>query len=176
MITDKTVSFMVRADEVRRLLGFSVKGFSSELGIPHPTYKGWESGVRRLIASSFLRAVLDSSITNPYFSYILSGSAAGLPAQITMQGTEGFQGARLMMVRKHLGLSRQKVADTIDGLPLTTLKNYELLSRLRVPCRLYERLLTHSGFAPYIVYILGGHKACLLPQKDIKHPANAGVL
>lgn len=167
---------MVRADEVRRSIGFSARGFSEALGIPHPSYKGWESGARRLISSSFLRAILDNQDTHPYFSYILTGSTTGLPRQQTLPDTIEHQGSRLMVVRKHLGLSRQKMVDTIDGLPLTTLKNYELLFRLRVPCKLYECLLTHSGFAPYIVYILGGHKACLLPQKDIKHPANAGVL
>lgn len=180
-----------RTEHVRTTLQLSLKRIAAELNVPDSTYRDWKHGRRKLVPSSLLLGVIRNQVLNPYFSFILTDTAclprqrvlmpavqqmppqdvlfagASLPLQTVLLDDEQWssEGLRLKLVREHLGYSRAGLIRQLPQLPITTFKNYERLSRQRIPSQLYELLITHKEFAPYILYILAGEGAYLLKQK-----------
>lgn len=180
-----------RVENVRWALHLSLKRMAAELRVPDATYRDWVRGRRKLVPSSLLCGVLRNQTFNPYFAYILAGftplcrqrvlipaiqqkepqdvlfeGALSLPQVILLDDEQwSYEGLRLKLVREYLELSRPQLSSQLPDLPTTTLKNYERLSRNRIPCQLYEQLLTHKQFAPYILFILAGENARLMKQK-----------
>lgn len=180
-----------RTENVRWTLQLSLKRMAAALQVPDATYRDWVRGRRKLIPSSLLSGVLRNKLFNPYFTYILTNTtslcrqrmlmpaiqqnepqdilfegALPLPQVILLDDEQwSYEGLRLKLVREYLELSRPQLSSQLPDLPVTTLKNYERLSRNRIPSQLYEQLLTHKQFAPYILFILVGDKARLTKQK-----------
>lgn len=164
-------SLIERVELVRRGVGLTMVSFSTELGFPLQSYKGWRFGYRKLVPSKMLRSILNSKKLNCYFSFVLTGDKDGLPEQKKLptklaKTLEPFEGDRLHFIRKRLGLTRAQLVKVTEGLTAPTLKNYELMYRLRVPCRLYEGLAKHHELSRYVVFIAGGSSAILPYQKS----------
>lgn len=167
--TSEAESLIERVELVRKRLGLTMAALSSELNIPLQSYKGWRFGYRKLVPSQMLRSILNSEKLNCYFTYVLTGYKDGLPKQKSLPFSlaktfEPYEGDRLHGIRKRLGLTRLQLVNKAGGIVAPTLKNYELMYRLRVPCHLYECLCKVEDIAPYIVFIVGGSKVRLDSQ------------
>lgn len=87
------------------------------------------------------------------------------------------EGFRLKLVREYLGFSRAELLRQLPEVPITTFKNYERMTRRRIPCSFYDVLLSHRALAPYVLYILFGGNAQFLEQtvwSDNKTPCGKG--